>query len=119
MRGHIRRGSFLFFSFIKLKNRDTKKSPLPEQGHKMKIPWAEVLADMLTGNPKGSRSYCPFIISNEREVARVVGAAVDMSITELRYFYERIESGEHPVEPLCDMFLFAFAVGYRAGARKK
>ena len=46
-------------------------------------------------------------------------AAVDMSITELRYFYERIEGGEHPVEPLCDMFLFAFAVGYRAGARGK
>ena len=106
----------------------------------MKIPWAEVLADVLTGNPKGSRSYCPFIISNERRFCKMARrnirghiaearrwfradrrreAAVDMSITELRYFYERIEGGEHPVEPLCDMFLFAFAVGYRAGARKK
>ncbi len=46
-------------------------------------------------------------------------AAVDMSITELRYFYERFEGGEHPFESLCDMFLFAFAVGYRAGAREK
>lgn len=46
-------------------------------------------------------------------------AAVDMSVTELKYFYDRIGGGEDPIEPLCDMFLFAFAVGYRAGARKK
>lgn len=46
-------------------------------------------------------------------------AAVDMDIIELKYFYDRLKGGEDPVEPLCDMFLFAFAVGYRAGARKK
>jgi len=46
-------------------------------------------------------------------------AAVDMSVTELKYFYNRICGGEDPFEALCDMFLFAFAVGYRAGARKK
>lgn len=45
-------------------------------------------------------------------------AAVDMSVTELKYFYDRIGGGEDPVEPLCDMFRFAFAVGYRAGSRK-
>ena len=37
----------------------------------MKIPRAEVLADVLTGNPKGSRSYCPFIISNERRFCKM------------------------------------------------
>ena len=46
-------------------------------------------------------------------------AAIDMSITELQYFYERIRGGEHPFESLCDMFLFGFAVGCRAGAREK
>lgn len=46
-------------------------------------------------------------------------AAVDMSILELKYFVERIQGGEHPMETLCDMFLFGFAVGCRAGARKK
>jgi hypothetical protein len=44
-------------------------------------------------------------------------AAVDMSVTELKYFYDRIGGGEDPLEPLCDMFCFAFAVGYRAGKR--
>lgn len=46
-------------------------------------------------------------------------AAVDMSVTELKYFYDRIGGGEDPVEPLCDMWLFAFAVGYRAGKRAR
>ena len=105
----------------------------------MKIPWAEVLADVLTGNPKGSRSYCPFIISNERRFCKMArrdiqknieegrqflrenrrrAAVIDLSILELKYFVERIQSGEHPMESLCDMFCFAFAVGYRAGVRK-
>jgi len=44
-------------------------------------------------------------------------AAVDMSLTELKYFCDRIEGRDHPVETLCDMWLFAFAVGYRAGRR--
>ena len=44
-------------------------------------------------------------------------AAIDMSVTELKFFYDRIEGGGHPVEALCDMWRFAFAVGYRAGRR--
>lgn len=46
-------------------------------------------------------------------------AAIDMSVTELKYFYDRIGGGEDPAEALCNMWRFAFAVGYRAGARKK
>lgn len=55
-----------------------------------------------------------FLRENRRRAA-----VVDLSILELKYFVERIQSGEHPMESLCDMFCFAFAVGYRAGAREK
>ena len=45
-------------------------------------------------------------------------ATVDMSVAELKYFYDRIGAGEDDnINVLCDMFCFAFAVGYRAGKR--
>lgn len=44
-------------------------------------------------------------------------AVTDLSILELKYFLDRIDSGEHAIESLCEMFNFAFAVGYRAGKR--
>ena len=50
---------------------------------------------------------------------RRAASAIDLSILELKYFVERIERGEHPMESLIDMFLFGFAVGYRAGGRDK
>jgi hypothetical protein len=51
--------------------------------------------------------------SHEREAA-----VIDLSVKELKYFYDRIEGGaDDRIDVLCDMFCFAFAVGYRAGRR--
>lgn len=46
-------------------------------------------------------------------------AAIDMSVTELKYFYDRIEGGEHPVEALCDMWRFCFRCGVSCRSEKK
>lgn len=46
-------------------------------------------------------------------------AVIDLNIVELEYFLDRISGGEYIIESFCDMFNFAFAVGYRAGKRAR
>ena len=54
------------------------------------------------------------------EARRVIESKQILCISagEMTDFMKRLD-GEHPLEVLYDMFLFGFAVGYRAGKRTK